>query len=115
MIWLLITVIGILSAYIHSWWMISVVAFMLTTSMGNSWGNVILQSSLAGVAASAVLTAIAAIRHGMNIYDPLAQVIMLPSGWVMALITVMIGGILAGLGGAAGYSLRTIFKKKRRR
>jgi hypothetical protein len=115
MIWLNVTAIGLISAYLFSWWAIPVVALVVCWVSGKSWGSVIWQSIVAGMVITAALLAINIFPYGFERYDPLAQVVMLPSGWLMALITVLIGGILAGLGGAAGYSLRTITKKKRRR
>jgi len=114
MIWFLITLMGLAAAYIFSWWTIPIVAFLVCLSRGKKWGDVIWQSAFAGAIITTTLLAITALSYGFDRFDPLAQVIMLPSGWVMALITVLIGGILAGLGGAAGYSLRTISKKRRR-
>ena len=114
MIWFLITTIGLASAYLFSWWAIPVVAFVVCLVRGKTWGDVIWQSTIAGIIITSLLLAITALSYGFDRFDPLAQVIMLPSGLVMALITVLIGGILAGLGGAASYSLRTISKKRSR-
>jgi hypothetical protein len=114
MILFLITLMGLAAAYLFSWWAIPFVAFLVCAARGKKWGDVIWQSTIAGAFITAILLAITAISYGFDRFDPLAQVIMLPSGLVMALITVLIGGILAGLGGAAGYSLRTISKKRRR-
>lgn len=113
MIWLLITTIGAALAYIFSWWAIPMVAMIVCLTRGRGWGNIIMESTLAGLAATAILLAITALPFGIDRYDPIAQIVMLPSGLVMALITVLIGGILAGLGGAAGYSLRTINMTRR--
>ncbi len=113
MIWLLITLIGLLSAYLFTWWTIPLIAVVLCYAMGKSWGAVIMQAFLAGMVVNVGLIALATYRHGVEIFDPLAQVVMLPSGWTLALITILIGGILAGLGGAAGYSLRTLSQKRR--
>jgi hypothetical protein len=112
MIWLLITLVGFLSAYLFAWWMIPFVAVFFCLTMGKTWTGALLQALLAGMAINAGLIVIATYHHGFVVFDPLAQIIMLPSGWVLALITVLIGGILAGLGGAVGYSLRTISKKR---
>ena len=114
MIWLLISTIGLATAYLFSWWAIPIVAFVVCLMQGKKWGTVVWQSTIAGVIITTILLAITALSYGFDRFDPLAQVIMLPTGLVMALITVLIGGILAGLGGASGYSFRTISKKRRR-
>ena len=113
MIWLLITLIGFLSAYLFTWWTIPFIAIIFCYAMGKSWGAVLLEAFLAGMVVNVGLIAMATYRYGMEIFDPLAQVMMLPSGWTLALITILIGGILAVLGGAAGYSLRIISQKRR--
>ena len=113
MIWLLITTIGLALAYLFSWWAIPVVALLVCLVKGSGWLKVIIESSLSGLVVTAVLVAVTAMPYGFGRYDAVAQVVMLPSGLIMALITVLIGGILAGLGGAAGYSLRTIKKTRR--
>lgn len=113
MIWLLITLIGFLSAYLFAWYTIPLIAIIVCYAMGTSWFGAILQSFFAGIGVNVALIALTTYSVGLVMYDPLAQVMMLPSGWVMALITAVIGGILSGLGGAAGYALRTISMKRR--
>lgn len=113
MIWINVTALGLLSAYLFSWWAMPIVALVVCLVSGKSWGSVVWQSALAGLVLTAALLAITVTPYGFGRYDAVAQVVMLPSGFMMALITVLIGGILAGLGGAAGYSLRTIKKTRR--
>ena len=108
MIWLLITFAGFLAAYLFSWWTIPIVAMVFCYFLGNSWGAGILQAFLAGVAVNAGLMALSIYRYGIDIFDPLAHVLMLPTGWTMAIASVVLGGLLAAIGGAAGYSLRTL-------
>lgn len=113
MIWLLITAIGLAMSYLFTWWSIPAVALLVCLVQGKGWARVVLESVIAGMIVTAILLALTALPFGFGRYDSIAQIVMLPSGFVMALITLLIGGILAGLGGAAGYSMRTIKNTRR--
>ncbi len=93
------------------WWTIAVVPAIVHIWRPTSYGSAFIQSCLA----------VGLLWFGYALYiqinsqgamsDRMAQVFSLPNGYVLLGISTIVGALVAGTSGMAGYSIRTLFKK----
>lgn len=111
MLFILVLVLGLLSHYLLSWWAFPLVSFFIALFLGKNWIDSTLNSFAAGVVVWGGFTFWSYSSYEATFFDNFANLLTLPSGLVLIMVTALLGGILSGLAGAAGYSVRLLQKK----
>lgn len=107
-------IIAILAAILQvftPWWVIAIVPFLIlfwrpARAMGAFW------TGFGGIGITWLIYGY--YQHFISdgaISDRVAQLFMLPNGITLLLVTSLIGGLVGGLSGVAGYWVRQIFRK----
>ena len=107
-------IIAILSALLQifaPWWVIAIVPFVIllwraSRSSGAFWAG------FGGIAVPWLLYGY--YQHFISdgaLSDRVAKIFMLPNGILLLLVTALVGGLVGGFSGLAGYSVRQIFRK----
>lgn len=107
-------IIAILSAVLQiftPWWVIAIVPFVVlawrpVTSRGAFWAG------FAGIAVPWLLYGY--YQHFISdgaLSDRVAKIFMLPNGILLLLVTAIVGGLVGGFSGLAGYWVRQIFRR----
>lgn len=107
----IIAIIMILAAvgqYFLAWWALPLVAFLVVVTLASSWKQALWHTLAAGLILWGGISFWLYISHEGAYFQQVAGLIGLPSGWLLAVVTTILGGILALVSGAAGYSLRTL-------
>ncbi len=111
MLFILLIVLGFISQYLLSWWAFPLVSFFLALFLGKGWIDSTLHSFAAGVLVWGGLTFWSYSSYDTTFFDNFANLLTLPSGLVLIMVTALLGGLLSGLAGAAGCSIRALQKK----
>ncbi|OJV13792.1 MAG: hypothetical protein BGO21_07110 [Dyadobacter sp. 50-39] len=105
-------IIAILSAILQifaPWWVIAIVPFVIVIarpSSGAFW------SGFGGIAVPWLLYGY--YQHFISdgaLTDRVAKIFMLPNGILLLLVTALVGGLVGGFSGLAGYWVRQIFRR----
>lgn len=94
--------------YFLAWWALPLVAFLVVVTLASSWKQALWHTLAAGLILWGGISFWLYISHEGAYFQQVAGLIGLPSGWLLAVVTTILGGILALVAGAAGYSLRTL-------
>ncbi|QRR02667.1 hypothetical protein [Dyadobacter sandarakinus] len=93
------------------WWVIAVVPFVVQLALPRVGGNAFWGSFLAiGLVWGAYGFYLHYVSNGA-MSDRIARTFFLPNGWLMLVVTVLLGGLVAGFAGLSGYLVRRIFEK----
>jgi len=111
MLFVLLIVLGFISQYLLSWWAFPVASFVIALFLGKNWIDSTLHSFAAGAMVWGGFSFWAYSSYDAGFFDNFANLLTLPSGLVLILVTAVLGGLLSGLAGAAGFSLRAFQKK----
>jgi len=111
MMWIIILVLGALVQYTIAWWSMPLVALMVTTAMGQDAKPSIIQPFLAGFTLWGSVSLWRYWSYEGPFFDQVSQLLFLPNSWVLLIITALLGGLLACLGGYTGYCIRKALKK----
>lgn len=99
--------------FFYSWWWIIIDTFLATLLMGKTP----LGSFLSGFLAVTVVWggyafAVNSANEGL-LLQKIAQVFGAPSGWLLILLTIMLGALVGGFSALTAYSLKALWKRKR--
>ncbi len=119
MLFILILLISLVSQFFLAWWIIALIAFLLSTRLGESSKH----AFWSGFSALFILwTCMALLRTLPNenlLAKRVAEMLTLPDSginWLILIaISATIGGLVAGFSALAGYQFKQSFLKKRRR
>jgi len=104
----------VLHLFIPFWGWIMIVPFIIAAFGFKKVGKGFLFSFIAGFIVWGLMTLYLFLTKGEFIGARMAKVLYLNNVWLLVLVTALFGGLLAGLGGGAGTSLRTLFIKPKR-
>lgn len=110
MMWILLLVIGALVHYTIGWWSMPIVALIVCAFMGHEAKTTVIHPFLAGFTLWGGIALWQFINHKGTFFDQVAQLLFLPKGWMLLIITALLGGLLACLGGFTGYCIRKALK-----
>lgn len=97
-----------LLSFFLPWWSVFIPGLILGASLGRSGGHSFLWG-FAGIAGLWLLqTMIIDIQNNGILTKRIAGLFSLPSGWLIILITVIIGGLIGGLTTLTGYLLKKL-------
>lgn len=111
MLFILLIIVGSMSHYLLSWWAFPVASFIVALFLGKGWIDSTLHSFAAGVLVWGGFTYWAYSSYDPSFFDKFSNLLTLPSGLVLVIVTALLGGFLTGLAGAAGFSVRSLQKK----
>lgn len=107
-----IILIAILALLVHSylpfWWLIALVAFLISFAFGeNSW-----KSFLAGFLGIFLLwfglTIYSSINNDFILVDRMSQVLPFKNAILTILVTAILGGLIGGFSSMTGYFMKTL-------
>ena len=111
MMWIIILVLGALVHYTIAWWSMPMIALLVSAIMGKDVKPSLLHPFLAGFTLWGGVALWRFLQYEGTFFDQVAQLLFLPKGWVLLLVTALLGGLLACLGGYTGYCIRKALKK----
>jgi sensor histidine kinase YesM len=112
MLFLIILILAVLIQFINLWWIIVPLAFIAALFWGKSGG----QSFWSGFAANALvwaLWAIIKIVPANNILlSKVSAMLFLPHWSLLLVLTLLIGGLISGVGALAGYYTKQLMPQR---
>jgi hypothetical protein len=111
MMWIIILVLGALVQYTIAWWCMPLVALFVSALMGQEAKPSIIHPFLAGFTLWGSVALWRYMSYEGPFFDQVGQLMSLPKGWILLIITALLGGLLACLGGYTGYCIRKAIKK----
>lgn len=109
MLFLLIIILAAVAQWFLPWWVLPVVAVVVAFWAARGYRHAATHAFLAGFLLWGGFSAYL-YMGGSSFADQVADILFLPNGWLLVLITGLLGGILATLGGVLGYAAHDIFK-----
>lgn len=106
---LLIAITAWLLSLVLPWWSVFIPGSILGAALGRSGGRSFLWG-FTGIAGLWLLqTLIIDLRNNGILTERIAGLFSLPAGWLIILVTVIIGGLIGGLTTLTGYLARATF------
>ena len=112
MLFLVILVLSLISAFFLPWWVAAVVAFLAALFIGKTSGRAF-WSGFGGVfIVWMVVALIKSIPNENRLASRVIQLFPLPHHWILLLlITALIGGLVGGMAALSGILTGKVFKK----
>ncbi len=106
----LITVISFVLQLFLPWWIIAVVVWMLTFLLGDKWWKAFLAGFIGIALGWLAMSLFMHFRNDGLLTAKVATLLTLPSGAILIIVTALLGGLVGGFSGLAGYCSRRVFR-----
>ncbi|WP_044198807.1 hypothetical protein [Dyadobacter tibetensis] len=110
---LLVLILAGVSQLLAPWWVIALVPFLVHIWRPSGYLAAFLSSFLAVALLWLLYSGYQHIESGGAISERITQVFRLPNATLLVVLTGLIGGLMAGLAGMAGYSIKNLFQRER--
>ncbi|WP_266362250.1 hypothetical protein [Tellurirhabdus rosea] len=110
---LLIALLSAAAQFFLPWWIIGVIAFAVCYWRSPGGGRAFLNGFLGIAVVWLVYALVQHTQTGGLLTGRMALLIFkTENGWLMLLVTTLVGGLVGGLSGLAGYQVRQVFQPK---
>lgn len=112
---LLMVVLSIIACMFLPWWVVAPICFLVGMTFMDKGGQAFGLGFLAIFLVWGITASISSFSNDFIILQRMGQIFKLPSGYLLLLITAVLGGLIGALSALSGYFLQTINDKPKRR